>query len=344
MPSYPTQLVHISAIVFYLAVFSGRSEHVDDRCEVAPEPFPALLQVASKSSAFSATETSVDGAYVGSFEGWIRHGTKKNLFAMHIPKTAGISFALDLLRLFPNEVGIYSHEKTYLQMSNLKGPTGHIVTLLRQPRSHVLSQFYECKSDPVWHPTPHKLDHFYNNFSTWLQTFDGGKNKEDLNCYHPLDMQTRCFSMSESQAMGCHHLPASWNLMSAQQQHKARVHQLTLAVENMERCFFVGLLERYQESVCLLYGKLFVGRPLPKFCNCDDRAAWNSFQLWHSEESHSVKHHSISEVVPNDMRLVDDLITNDVILYKIATERFNREIRKLERSSGVRISCSEANI
>lgn len=310
----------------------------------------SLLQVASSSS--TAHVSPVGGYSVtdnpnktqGTYAGWIRARTgNEAVIAMHIAKTGGMNFAHDLYRLLPTDIGLFSIEQSYDQLwwavDNF-----HLVTMLRQPRTHVLSQYIECKSDPVWHPTPHAQDFLYANFSTWLNLFNGGHTIEDLRCYHPWNMQTRCIAGISAQRgpnKDCHQVPEEWSQFNDADWESARLLHLDHALQHMKNAYMVGLLERYQESICLLYGKLVQTGPMPLFCNCEDRQAWATFKNWQTPlANHLVSHHDISEVSAEDLERIDQLTQSDVLLYQAAEERFNHEIKLLEQEREMKINCT----
>lgn len=266
---------------------------------------------------------------------WLRERESKvrpALYHMHIPKVAGISFIRDVLNFLPNSTGLYSAEACYQKYVKRKGlgipregpHWDGIVTMLRNPRDHVYSQYVEC-ADDTWGEKAVKDEqkHLLKNFPTWLRHFSLNFTTDDLGCYHPFNMQTRAF-LCEGHL---HHVNSEEELR--------HVSDIKLAVQRMSETFFVGLAEQYQESMCVLRTK--VTGALPEWCNCEDPLSWSKFVPQH--ESHKTRAHSVSELSPADLRMVDQLTLLDRQLYIEAQRRFLRDVQDVEEAFNTRILC-----
>lgn len=254
------------------------------------------------------------------------------LYHMHIPKVAGISFIRDALSFIPNGTGFYSGETCYSKYASrktfdLKREGLHndgIVTMLRNPREHVLSQFVEC-ADDSWGKkiVPKDKRHLLKDFGTWVQHFTFNFTTDDLGCYHPFNMQTRAF-LCESHL---HHLTDEADLKQTT--------DLGRALQRMNSTFFVGLAEYYQESLCLLYEK--VTSELPDWCNCEDIELWSKYVPQH--ESHKTRSHNIAELTSKELDMVDQLTELDRKLYIEAQRRFLRDVEAVEGKHHIRVMC-----
>lgn len=254
-----------------------------------------------------------------------RKSGQRGYFDLHIPKTAGSSFAFDVRRVIPEGEGYNSEETCFYTTRPAMLPGDVKMAFLRNPASHVYSQFMQCKcTDWGKSHVPEKDAHLMESVTAWLRHFDGGRETSDLRCYHPYNMQTRALVC---RSYGCHH-------------HEAEP-DLAEALRNLDSLFFVGLTEHYQASLCLFFARTHPGEPLPRWCDCGDEAAWKSFRPTR-RITHDVPEHSLRDLSEEDLALISDLTRLDAQLYRNATARFAREAAEVERSTGTRILCEDA--
>merc|ERR1719161_2827293 len=115
---------------------------------------------------------------------------------MHIPKAAGSSFEIDSRKILGNSNSDEKHSCAW--------PNANVATLLRSPRSHVLSEYMHCKSSPdhryAWHQissTP-----FHDWVQNWLQVGEGGSEETaKYCCYNPTNMQKRFITCKKNQTV-----------------------------------------------------------------------------------------------------------------------------------------------
>lgn len=136
-------------------------------------------------------------------------------------------------------------------------------------------------------------------------------------CYNPVDMQ--------SQRLTCD-LPLKYP------QHV----NATLALRNLQFAAFVGLVEAYPESTCVLKAK--ITGSVPANCNCKSEQ-WNQFKQHH--ESHGVKYHSVDNEHESVLKKVDDLTVVDRKVFVAAIDRFMHDALDVEKQHGVKILCDE---
>eukprot|EP00404_Azadinium_spinosum_P000226 CAMPEP_0180420890 /NCGR_PEP_ID=MMETSP1036_2-20121128/2866_1 /TAXON_ID=632150 /ORGANISM="Azadinium spinosum, Strain 3D9" /LENGTH=253 /DNA_ID=CAMNT_0022426133 /DNA_START=181 /DNA_END=939 /DNA_ORIENTATION=- len=228
-------------------------------------------------------------------------------------------------------MGFYSEELCYLSMREFMRPIDHLITFVREPRAHVLSQFYECLDDKWGHWVRSRwysennhsglVNQTFANFSSWIRYFAMAPDMlqtGDFNCYHPYNMQARSFICKAWGLELHHHRRWKWTYE----------HLLSTALANLQTTFFVGIAEHYQASVCLLLIK--ATEKLPAFCDCKDEASWAAFSS--RKIVHGVRPHSVQDVSDDDIVLVDFLTSVDHVLYQVALKIFQAEISEAHYS------------
>eukprot|EP00438_Fugacium_kawagutii_P012905 Skav224009 [mRNA] locus=scaffold2932:62407:68355:+ [translate_table: standard] len=206
------------------------------------------------------------------------------------------------------------------------------LTLLRRPSEHLLSWFYECTEDPALYlagkgpgqpgfSMPRTFATWVHNwFVNWpTESYDVWDWEKPYNCTSPIDPQSR-------------------QLTCVQLEHYVPRINATNAIAAMQSITHVGLLEAYQESLCLF--AVGLRRFLPDFCNCEDAAAWNAFQA--TEEKHGThgNSHESFDSQPEEVRREVELLTSvDQLVYRAAVQRFIASMDELEASFGVRVLC-----
>ncbi|CAK0870162.1 unnamed protein product [Prorocentrum cordatum] len=270
------------------------------------------------------------------------------LFYLKTPKTGGESFSKDIWLKAVHPLGkeLVRPEGCYSWHRNFSNCTpGSVVTLARNPREHVMSQYWHCKSSKMAQK-PHLKDIISRlpSFEEWVGNwtlirancshygdFAPGNHgfahvshfgtNTPYKCYNPINMQSHRFTCRKS-----FEFPDRVNL--------------SLALHNMWAAWFVGVLELYQESVCLFLARILnFTTPLPAGCNASDEAAWHKFTGKLSHDTHGVNHsHRTIHEEPEDfLRAVDSLVAEDLVLYSAAKRRLLAELDEVERVRGVKI-------
>jgi len=265
-----------------------------------------------------------------------REPGRRGYFDFHIPKTAGTSFKADVHMVLPDGEGFWSRERCLLEPdSPSKTPENgdEDVGFFREPMAHVYSQFLECKYSVFGQDhVPESERVHLENVTTWLKHFSGGAERNDLNCYHPYNMQTRVMTCKNSRPdfLG---VPGDGD-----SHHYTQEPSIDKALSNLKSLFFFGLTEHYQASLCLFHAKTHDKKsPLPTFCNCTNESAWNAFP--EHRISHGVPSHSVDDLSQEDKRLIEELTQMDAELYREASEIFTQEISEVERSFDVKLVC-----
>jgi len=259
------------------------------------------------------------------------------LFHMHIAKNAGNTFLSHATEFLPQGHGYFIKEACHdlLEMSarglGLPGSQVKRITLIREPRAQVQSLFIECAYDGWGRWKTHEFADApqLSSLSDWLSWFSGDFTSLDFNCYHPLNFQSRhfgCRNLTQSQGFDCHH---AWS--------EDLPLPINKVLERMRSYDVVGLVERMQESVCLLLDK--ATGELPAFCNCEDEA-WNDFPSGASNDvTHSVPPHSVADLSSREVEMIDALTVADAVLWKASVERFLSDIDIVEKKHRVRVLC-----
>jgi len=268
------------------------------------------------------------------------HEVQDIVYYMHIPRTAGTSFFRDANRVVWGLV-MTSKEGCYGWKDRLDG-VDRVATMVRNPRTHVLSQYLYCSEGPISWMTK------VRGFQKWIKDWTGlqaqGTVVGDFSAGGHDQISTQKYVTFTSLPFKC------YNPANLQSQHFTCKRPFKypdkvdaeLAVRNMQNTWFVGVAEAYQESLCLLHVK--ARGTLPAFCDCRDRTSWLAFN-----QTRSARHgertklsRNVSEQPEGVLRAVDALTAADGLLYDAAVRRFVRELREAERRFGRSILCAES--
>lgn len=211
------------------------------------------------------------------------------------------------------------------------------------------------------------LKHFLD--PAW--TYDGAG---DWDCYNPSNMQARALSCgakfindtaagaeffaahayerrrlsrsrSASSASRSRRLSAEEWVRNSLKSHHTNAHHvrrdgvgpsppLDVAAAGLDAADGVGITELYHESVCVL--RYRIEATLPAGCACSSTVAST-----HVHDDRGVPKHSIDDVAPSVLALVDDLTRVDASLYLLGLDRVLGDIAKLETCAQTTIICPE---
>ena len=274
-------------------------------------------------------------------------GTRAEPVIMHIAKTGVDSLCEELKEegvfVTPEKEacagsrGLHVKEDCLAQMP----ASDFTMTLVRNPREHVVSQYTQCRFIGLHPKTPGSNGSDGGKFSEacfdeWLR--DATVSDDAQGCYHPFNMQSRHFT--------CHRRP---HLLHTWQPGSTRVPDIKEVLHAMARLEFVGVTDLYDESWCAMQSRL--SGKLPADCTCSKigqdplRAFSRELLKWHTGEVYNrhglAPHPSSSEMSPAVIELIDRATTVDRILYTNATARFLGELCALQRTSGTQLLCPE---
>lgn len=187
----------------------------------------------------------------------------------------------------------------------------------------------------AWSKPPYSARKTTLKEAEWPQLCGGGTIWQHAHvpfmCYSPINVQT--------QRMSCSHPMVYPEKMD-----------LDLAMRNMREASFVGILEAYQSSMCLLHAK-FLGGRMPDYCNCENPAQWAKYDEVREVRNPTDTHLGLSKIssfhqpsIPPELsRAVEDLTDLDRKLYQAAWKRFVEDARLVHSTTGVRILCNETS-
>lgn len=297
--------------------------------------------------------------------------SEQKLFSfIHISKTGGASFITMLLKylnksnMFPSkcigaEFGVYTQHKRLVNEAFGQEADYHAVSL-RSPRSHVYSQFTECKYDG-WGKKVTDMTHFPRtginatsdevDFNSWLDHFvesDGIFHEDYYNCYHPANFQARYMGtdLSDKKNRALYH--GVKRIMNKAHKFEPNI---ALAIDNTKNHDFVAITDFFHESACLLYYRLEFAdgtkraKEIEDFisdkCHCEGRRLEDvELHITHHAEG---RRSSMLDFPTSILDKIDALTKIDIILYKISLEQFLREIIWLESDEalGRTVLCEE---
>mmetsp|Transcript_6607 Transcript_6607/g.10450 ORF Transcript_6607/g.10450 Transcript_6607/m.10450 type:complete len:432 (-) Transcript_6607:75-1370(-) len=294
----------------------------------------------------------------------------------HISKCGGVSWIRELKRLagikvMPQgeagpEYGLaYQNELVQEKFGITSEEDIYRLIAFRNPREHLYSQFRHCAySDfgkgysPVF---PRSHEDSMVDFETWLTHYwntasnDVVLEQAPYHCYHPVNMQTRALVLNHKNPAVMLELPKNFE------------HDLTQALQNYWQYDFVGLLEFYKESKCLLFYRILaedynnnaadlpdtipaMKQYLQESCTCqaasadtpatnnNNNNALSDIHFDHSSQGAGAKSNSEFNV-PFDTNIMDRLTRTDATIYNFALHQFLREMVWLEQKLGRRVLC-----
>lgn len=270
---------------------------------------------------------------------------------MHIPKCAGASLHRELAwkckdyKIFSNEVChdyLQREEKNMIEKFNF---TKNIyTTMIRDPISHVYSQYLECKYDG-WGKTVTRNTSFPRNYSDiegfdlWLDHFDETWDikKGFFNCYIPFNAQTRAFTCTGGNN---HYLLYNSKFINYKITDPLYP-DIDIAMNNSIKFHVIGVVEYYDASICLflynLYNKL--NEECQNLCKNRNKVIDNSVNKPNFHEKHNVPGHNTTSLSPSIINKIERLTKKDKMLYNNLLKRFLNEIKVLETKYETKLLC-----
>jgi hypothetical protein len=199
-------------------------------------------------------------------------------------------------------------------LPELAGGRRPLAVLIRNPFTHVPSQYYHCKTSPVHLQGVNAQDLMPNTLHAWVEIH------ADAIAEHPPNRTAK------NGIMG--------NKFRCYKPHNLQAQR---AGVDLSAFAFVGLSEEMKRSVCLL--SYYVRGRLPLRCQCDadasgegrggGRGAEHTFETIH--QSHGVAHHP--GTTEADRALIIALVQQDILLYETAKLRFSQHVHEVEQAT-----------
>ena len=180
------------------------------------------------------------------------------------------------------------------------------------------------------------------DFDSWLGHFVsmGNETKNDFNCYHPANMQTRALTSN-----------IRWPFRNGRGELGLSPN-MTLAMNTFKDLDFVALVEFVHESECMLYYRLGSKAPpvallyLSQSCHCEKQQG--DHQKSRNGTLH-VQHHNVGkrtnlrDLPPASLSKVANFISADSFIYINALKNFMDEMSWLESDNalGRRVVCDD---
>lgn len=280
---------------------------------------------------------------------------------LHIPKCGGTSWALMLQHSakyahvghdglhplpspLPSPAPSPGGETCFRETGTVFRPRPGVVRTMmaRSPHAHVYSQYLECRYSSWGHWATNSSAGLFHTlsmvdgFRAWLKHFDPTRwnpSHGDFGCYNPRSMQARALTCGGTGVgVDVHHVTSSTYVPDA--------HVREAIYKMRDHLEFVGLVELFPESWCLLLVRTLGTRPIPRSCNCLERV---SIQV--PTYSHGVPPHSVSSLPKDVLERIDALTTADTQLYVASMQRFLGEVVDVEervfKPAGYRLLCDD---
>jgi len=186
----------------------------------------------------------------------------------------------------------------------------------------VYSQYLKCAYSCWGQKETEANRQEFKDLDKYLQHYtDSGK---DLGCYSPQNMQTRALTCSEA-----NHNAVHGQLKSTEGFDEAMV--------NIHKLYFVGVMELYQESLCVLL--TMVRGFVPSFCDCEDPHSWNSFEtVW---DDYGAPAHSKTDLNDDQINTIKTMAADDMLIYSAGVSIFMDVARQVEAKYNTRIVCGD---
>ena len=221
---------------------------------------------------------------------------------------------------------MWMSERTY----NESAAAANLYTLIRDPREHVLSQYFHCTESTDAGPSLRKkrkeaLGTLDNWLETWVDEIDAKMDDDEVKkmpCYDPRNMQSRFVDYD----------PLKW-----------KNHDDVALSDLRKRFTVIGPFDQMDKALCVTF--IHYTGWVPPHCDCtggqQDRGV-NHGRLGDGF-SHGVVHHGHSFNTTNYQdELIRKLTEKDMLLYEGVKRLFSEHVTDLENKMNVTL-CNKFN-
>jgi hypothetical protein len=213
----------------------------------------------------------------------------------------------------------------YMAESAYNTRANYTYTILRQPKSHILSQYFHCKEAPVHkygHDAIPSLDKW---LEYWSQNLDEAEQihidsilkESKFKCYVPVNLQARLLNLSKDLILG--------------DDEEAAMNEIE------SKFVIIGDNAQMAKTICSI--TIRYSGIVPEHCNCNHLKGRRR-----TNADHGVIHHGNTfNVTDKQMEWIDQITKVDQKLYEYGKIIFAQQVEKLEEEFGVRI-CDSLSI
>jgi hypothetical protein len=225
--------------------------------------------------------------------------SREEFYHLHIPKTGGATLQTFLLHRYKDKY-IVSEEGTMSLINDTnKFTSGHVrvITTLRDPYSHVLSQYTHCTTAPI-----HKGKEFMPSLHDWLEYYSKLPDNNFSNPFH-------CYDPRSLQSSRLEDTPLS-------------------------KLWYFGVLERMPASLCLLRLQMMTLEEMtPSLLNQVKReCSCSSYEANYLDKakSHGVTHLQPHQVTTKEHDFIMEITRKDKALYLASLELLEIRLKRYE--------------
>lgn len=235
------------------------------------------------------------------------------------------------------------------------------LVMLRSPRRHVASQYYECRYS-LWGRLTTGVQcnlrtgecagpmskssnfsalfvrdmSFYSGLHAWVAHYASNLSRPvpEYGCYNPRNMQSRALTCQQPDIFASHS-EAGHALPSSDE-----------AIAQAARIDVLGVTELFAESLCVLH--FTVRGMLPSHCACAGRSGaaiatdhQRPTAFLHAPTLTSGEGNELQGLPAETASLIDSITREDARLYSKAFSMVLQRIQQVEASTGVRILCPQ---
>ena len=215
--------------------------------------------------------------------------------------------------------------------------------LLQSPRAHLLSVYEHCRNHS------RSSSRLPRQFVAWLGHFEARHRSsrararhradalmEDFGCgMNPINLQTRALTCELYRGA-----MQNWSATPDEASQTELDETIRMAVLRLRSAAWVGIVELFHESWCLLQHRLGgdAAARLPCYCDCGS-PLYGHRSLSDTYAREPARPTDVRALPKATLSMADTLTTSDHVVYRAGVERVLSELRAMELSTGMRVIC-----